>query len=114
MKLWFMAALIVVMTVPVYSQEGKYRSGNFLLETCEAENPVSWDYCRAFIAGAGDGFETGSIYGGGGQPFCYPEGNTLGQAVRIVMKYLKEHPETLHYFAAELVALALIEAWPCE
>jgi hypothetical protein len=35
------------------------------------------------------------------------------QLERIVVKWLKEHPETLHNDAAPLVLIALHDAFPC-
>jgi hypothetical protein len=45
--------------------------------------------------------------------YCPPEGSNVGQAVRIVLKYMSQHPEILHQDFAELAVLALQEAWPC-
>jgi Rap1a immunity proteins len=39
---------------------------------------------------------------------------TAGQAVDVVRKMLREHPERRHYAATELVASALAQAFPCE
>jgi hypothetical protein len=42
-----------------------------------------------------------------------PEGFTGKQAVLIVDKYMKEHPEMLHFNAGPIVFLALWGAFPC-
>jgi hypothetical protein len=44
---------------------------------------------------------------------CIPSTAKLGQLMRVVTKYLEEHPEQLHLAAAGLVYNALIEAFPC-
>nr|WP_269807861.1 Rap1a/Tai family immunity protein [Pseudomonas agronomica] len=45
---------------------------------------------------------------------CWPEGNvTKDQSLRIVVKYLKEHPESLHFGESTLITLALVSAFPC-
>jgi len=46
---------------------------------------------------------------------CFPEetGITTGQAVRVIVKYLKDHPEHLHLPAAVLTLDALQHAFPC-
>lgn len=47
--------------------------------------------------------------------FCWPDQLvTKDQTVRIVVKYLKEHPESLHMGESALVILALIDAFPCQ
>jgi hypothetical protein len=47
---------------------------------------------------------------------CPPEGSfiTNGQAIRITVKYLTEHPEELHMDQAALVMIALATAFPCK
>jgi hypothetical protein len=46
--------------------------------------------------------------------FCLPtQGIVNSQAVRIVARYLREHPAELHYQARTVASLALAEAFPC-
>ena len=46
--------------------------------------------------------------------FCEPEtGIDNGQAARIVVKFLKEHPEMLHHNDSVLAIAALVKAYPC-
>ena len=45
--------------------------------------------------------------------FCPPDGTTNGQAVRIVVKYLRDHPEELHKHDSVLAFTALKAAFPC-
>lgn len=48
------------------------------------------------------------------KPVCFPEqGIAVEQAVRVVLKYLNDHPEKLHMDDAILVAVALADAFPC-
>ncbi len=48
-------------------------------------------------------------------PVCIPtERVSLGQLGRVVVKYLKDHPEEEHDAAVVLVVVALREAFPCE
>ena len=46
--------------------------------------------------------------------FCLPSNITLLQAIRVVVKYLKDHPESLHTDGSGLAILALIKAFPCK
>jgi hypothetical protein len=48
-----------------------------------------------------------------GPRFCPPKGGTVKQGVSIVVKALRERPETLHKQFVELAHFALIKAWPC-
>ena len=46
--------------------------------------------------------------------FCLPDsGIPVIQAVRVVVKYLKEHPEQLHEDGMGLTVAALIDSFPC-
>lgn len=49
------------------------------------------------------------------QLFCIPEGGIqTGQAIRIIVKWLKDHPERLHHEAGMLTLAALGRAFPCK
>jgi len=45
--------------------------------------------------------------------FCMPDGATPGQAVRVVVKWLEDHPARLHERAIGLVLSALRESFTC-
>ena len=44
---------------------------------------------------------------------CFPEGNTWGQAVDAVKRYLDQNPEQRHFAGLYLVPSASAEAFPC-
>jgi hypothetical protein len=44
---------------------------------------------------------------------CSPKGVTIGQSVKVLAKYLDDHPEELQKPIAELAARAFVKAWPC-
>jgi len=45
--------------------------------------------------------------------FCFPHGVTPDQAVRVVVKWLGDHPARLHEDAIKLIVDALKENFPC-
>jgi hypothetical protein len=45
---------------------------------------------------------------------CWPKGVTVFQAVRVVTKWLNDHPEDLHNTARVEVMKALMAAFPCK
>ena len=45
---------------------------------------------------------------------CFPEHSTLGQDMRVVVKFLQDHPERLHEDEEFLVFKAFQAAYPCE
>ena len=44
---------------------------------------------------------------------CLPNGMTLGQGLKVLVKYMDDHPEELHMHAADLDVRAFVKAWPC-
>lgn len=102
--------------------------GNELLEACnlalneEAINSQKThnDTAKAnFCIGFVDGFlrslgiyEAANTYSGGQNHICLPEA-PLGQYVRVVHKFLQDHPNELHTNEGTLVFRALKEAFPC-
>lgn len=45
--------------------------------------------------------------------FCPPSSVTVGQAARVIVKYLDDKPELLHGDFRDLAIQALRRAWPC-
>jgi len=70
-------------------------------------------HCSGFIKGI---MEFNRLYQLGSEPFfCLPENSIPNvQAIRIVVKYLRDHPERLHKNALFLVVDAFVEAFPCK
>jgi Ssp1 endopeptidase immunity protein Rap1a len=100
---------IAVVALLSVSTEGKADfTGMDLLECRGAKTS-----CEAWIAG----FEAGLFAAREGEKHnksvCLPEGFTGKQAALIVDKYMKEHPEMLHFNAGPIVFLALWGAFPC-
>ena len=95
--------VLLLGSAPPRAQRVSATTGNKLLEECEAAEPMRQAFCLAYIIGATD------VGGMDGQVFperrrtCAPDGVSNGQLRDVVVKYLKEHPETRHYAAALLV-----------
>jgi hypothetical protein len=85
-----------------------------LLEGCTGGVQQAKMSCEAWIAG----FEA-ALFGAHearkrrNMSVCLPEGFTGKQAVLIVEKYMKEHPEMLHNNAGPIAFLALWSSFPC-
>lgn len=47
-------------------------------------------------------------------PFCLPEGSTNCQYIRVLVAYLRSHPEKLHEKHIALTLSTFHEAWPCK
>ena len=66
-------------------------------------DPISVGYFGGYIAGVYDAIHN---------YYVLPEGVPLKQLCKIGARFLKNHPELLHYVASELIDVALVEAFP--
>lgn len=104
-----------------------FADGNRLLSQCNAavnimdgtakiHDDFSFGYCMGLIRGVmdlNDYYEPALREGGKYPLFCAPDGITNAQAARIVLKFLKENPDYLHYDEVFLIGFGLREAYPC-
>ena len=96
-------------------------TGNEFLEMCEetlsddSNKSLSFTagYCVGAIHVTGDllPFANDSITG---PKVCLPPSATNKQVTRIVVKHLKDHPESLHLNSTSLTIVALQDAFPCK
>lgn len=96
------------------------QTGNSFLRVCSAVETGPQSHTEIEHAAACVGYATGFIEGieyltviKSPKPFCVPAKVENGQAVRVVLKYVREHPETAHLPTAQLMVKALREAYPC-
>lgn len=127
-----LAVVCLLMLVSAVSFAGDgYMDGNKLLRDCTAaiadptpsEDEFDAGLCYGFLLGLGDMsflyFTAGdgiTLKDGRHLPtrlYCLPDGATVGQGARIVVKFLQEYPEKLHEAGALLAVRTLKEAFPC-
>jgi len=108
--------LIMLVTVALSSIEVEgadaafFKDGNKLFDNCEVALDASGKglqflgVCEGYILGA---FDARS------DAFCLPAGVNARQLVDVVMLYLREHPEKRYLLAADLVATAVKQKFPC-
>jgi hypothetical protein len=104
------------------------RNGNKLLADCGAalaivdggeqsldtSRLIGAGLCLGFMQGIGlmnDFYQISALKGAA--LFCRPNGVNNGQTARIVVKYLRDHPEELHKDELSLTLTALRAAFPC-
>lgn len=103
-------------------------TGNAFERTCSAlERGLTTDdrlalpkvaMCTAYLVGLRDGFEVAQA---ATTPktsinqlrFCLPDGVGQGQAVRVILKYIRDNPAIAHLPIGTLAATALHEGFPC-
>jgi len=83
-----------------------YYTGNDLLEHMNKRESANEMLVLGYVAGVSD-FARGDLH-------CAPLNVTLGQKRDVVHQRLLRDPSTRHRSASLLVALALMEIWPCE
>jgi hypothetical protein len=95
-------------------------SGKEFLDQCESTSGTVTDQtavtsvaCHAWLSGFADGIQTTEILAGK-NVVCVPQDLNNEQAMRVVIKYMKDHPDQLHLPALALALRALKEAFPCE
>jgi hypothetical protein len=130
MRRWaFVTLVVVVSAIPAMGET----TGNDVLNSCQASlrfndnsgapagEHFDAGWCIGWVAGA---LELTKLHNEWATfikekpallQFCVPEsGIPAIQAVRIVVKYLKEHPEQLHEDGMGLTVAALKNSFPCK
>jgi Rap1a immunity proteins len=94
-----------------FAQVG-FTSGSALLASCE--DPARRPECTQYIAGVLDAHGYDLSRFGSRRDFCIPEDISTEELERVVVKWLKEHPEKLRVTAANLVVLGFVDAFKCK
>jgi hypothetical protein len=115
--------LALLLTVPADARD----DGHELLRQCgaavreldrqaglEPEARLGAQYCFGFVAGITNVVSIAYHLKPDGQLFCPPDGGIAPRAaVRVLVEYLKSHPERLHARKVTLAAAAFMQAYPC-
>jgi hypothetical protein len=98
-------------------------SGNDFLRICDEANiiDVTRGACLGYVNGVIDGFQGAYALGNAasgrpvdsGQPFCLRQDVTMGQKLRVVVQFLKTHPEKTDLPMDILIFHATVDAFPC-
>jgi len=104
MKKSLIIVLLALCSTPCFAIDGI--DGNELQKACESESNADDGFCVGYIIGAADAFLSVG--------FICSKGIQYGQIRKVVLKYLRNNPERLHYSANSLVGVALAEAFPCK
>lgn len=72
-------------------------------------------YCASYVSGFLDATSLATATTKGQRNICTPErGVTNDQAIRILVKYLRENPQTLHQSGRMSLYISLAKAFPCK
>jgi Rap1a immunity proteins len=88
---------------PVAAQD---HTGETLYGACQSEV-----WCNAFAVGI--------MAAGPWSPVaialsCMPREASANQLRDVIMKYLQDNPELRHHYFADVITMAIYDAWPCE
>ena len=87
-------------------------SGNFMIVSCQlAISNTAQTNFEFWRQGLCSGSVSGIMFAS--PTVCHRPGWTIGQGMRVVEKYLQDHPERLHLNANQLINDALTQAFPC-
>jgi hypothetical protein len=114
--------LFVIVISPTAKAQDKSRfesSGFANLEYCKYSPQHYPKLTAIYETGFHDGYCNGVVSGtlialGLSHAICLPYGVTNGQALRVVINYMEQHPELLHHDLAELAADASRIAFACD
>lgn len=113
-----MRTLLLVLTGMLFvldvQAQASFVTGDKLLENCREVETRSEAFntgvCAGYVTAVADAMALPVV---GGLRACIPIGVTTRQIVAVVTKYLRDHPEELHYSANSTATLALRMAFPC-
>jgi hypothetical protein len=130
--LWLVAVALPIFSCGAFAQKVEVlpfvASGNSFLRDCSVVNKENTTLgedtgsvaCLLYVGGVMQGAELGSgVTRFEAKPmvlpklFCRPENVEMLQAVRIVLKYIRENPEKANNETAALIIMAIREAYPC-
>jgi len=89
-----------------WSSSSAYMTGNKLYEECASQD---YSLCLGYVMGVSDALNATKP-----NFFCLPPSIKGNQELAVVVKYLRDHPETWHYSAWTDIGAALAVAFPCK
>lgn len=127
MRLW-QAALGMLLLASAATPAKAAVTGQELLERCTAaekslegkgaltgEEALDSMWCMGYMSGLLDGFSVGDFKVGGTRVMCMPEeGVSRTQAMYVVNKWLRAHPDALPKSGRRGALLGLASAYPCK
>ena len=113
MNKWVSILAITTAMLSGNSAFADYYSGNKLLEYCNPDSSKR-DICTGYVAGTRGAIDTWKTWENIDSGICVPKEVSLGQSIKVVVKYLEANPDKLHLSASSHVLNAFAEAFPCE
>jgi hypothetical protein len=131
-NLWLLALLFFLLNTPLFAQtqDTLDTSGNAFLRVCSVADKDDFTHLQAsqlqdlvscvhYTLGIMDGVQGEVLFVQSKtkqivpKPFCLPPSIENGQMVRVVLKFIREHPTVADKHTATLAMVALGDAYPC-
>jgi hypothetical protein len=116
MKTTLIVLSLLVCSLPAFAQEF-LASCSDKVQDKENKTPLEYmtsSYCIGYVSGFIEAAAIDATVNVHTPLFCLPEGSTNFQFMRVINRYINNHPERGHYELSVLVNLALTEAFPCK
>lgn len=87
------------------------------LDTYSQEDIFHRGYCSGWMAGLTNGIHVAEAMHRVSEKnliFCPPTGNSYGQMIHIIKKFIVDHPDQEHLPMGIIAGAALAEAFPCK
>ena len=116
MRLILLLMLVFAFAIPAHAA---MNTGSDLLRACEIAVDQSFDVNitqameGGFCMGLAASFIDLDRVSGTDVKWCVPERVTVGQGIRVLLKYMNANPEKLHLNSIIVAALAFQSSFPC-
>jgi hypothetical protein len=87
-------------------------SGNAWHRKCTSENVTDRLMCTTYLEALSHGLSVATLYGAA-RIYCIPQGVTVGQMRKVVIRSLEQHPQDLHTGFSLLAVRAFRDSFPC-
>jgi hypothetical protein len=93
-------------------QSRAFYTGNDLWETCNREDKAASGFCQGYAAAIVDSLSSVAQLNG----TCFadvPDPVSVDQVKDVIIKRLRDFPESRHYTAFSIATAAIQAVWPC-
>ena len=111
--------ILLLISIPTAATVGS-TDGNALLSDCtdllreKSTGTAGSSGCAGTIIGIAGTHNIFVNFKNAEKYYCMPDTVDVGQAARVIVKFLNKHPESLHNDGVSLAIRALVLAFPCD
>ena len=110
-KVIILAAGLLAIQLNPQAARAEAGDGNSLLQVCGPDSSM-YALCLGQVSAYVRAFTFAQV-AGMEEVYCMPRNATVGQAIDVLVKYLKENPSKRHAGGEVIFLASMSEAWPC-